>query len=233
MARRLPRSVDGLHSIDQAAAATECLACIYTGLDNRRLEDSRAAFFTACRIQELSGKYQSTERYELPRVESGQQRRQLSRLAFNRPEKLAMVHRDREQQASHDERRVLHRAGHRLGRHGERLGNKMRRPINKREELRLIWQRALAIKPSMVTDREREIAQLIAEGHTQKSMAASLKVSRWSVEDCCSKLFEKLGLPKGKQFSETHVAIVTRWAIAHLLCHPECLEMTTAIRLHD
>jgi len=63
-----------------------------------------------------------------------------------------------------------------------------------------------------LSDREREVVQLVAEGHNSRSMAELLGVSQRTVESHRRKINEKLG------FSDT--AGLTRWALKHRLVPP-------------
>ena len=86
-----------------------------------------------------------------------------------------------------------------------------------------VWERAKAVIPETLTPRMREVAQLIAESRNPKEIALELKVDYKTAEWHCNQLFNRLGLPKGRQYQQTHLAIATRWAIHHHLCHPECV----------
>lgn len=54
--------------------------------------------------------------------------------------------------------------------------------------------RGLAMSESLLTGREREVLQLLAEGHTMKEVAAELSISIKTVETHRKRISEKLGL---------------------------------------
>jgi DNA-binding CsgD family transcriptional regulator len=45
-----------------------------------------------------------------------------------------------------------------------------------------------------LSSREREIARMIAEGHTNKTVAAVLEISSWTVSTHLRRIFAKLGV---------------------------------------
>jgi DNA-binding NarL/FixJ family response regulator len=64
-----------------------------------------------------------------------------------------------------------------------------------------------------LTEREREVVQLVAEGHNSKSMSELLGMSQRTVESHRRRIYQKLG------FSDT--AGLTRWALRHRLVPPD------------
>jgi DNA-binding NarL/FixJ family response regulator len=65
----------------------------------------------------------------------------------------------------------------------------------------------------LLTTRQREILQLIAEGHTSKEMARTLKIGPKTVENHRAKLMERLAIHD--------VASLTRYAVRVGLVDPE------------
>lgn len=68
-------------------------------------------------------------------------------------------------------------------------------------------QRRGGVGPEVLTPREREVLQLIAEGHTNRQIAAILDISVKTVEKHRSNLMDKLDI--------RDVASLVRFAIAH------------------
>jgi DNA-binding NarL/FixJ family response regulator len=60
--------------------------------------------------------------------------------------------------------------------------------------MRHLQQRGLEDSYHLLTDREREVLQLLAEGRTNKEVAAALDVSVSTVETHRSNLMQKLNL---------------------------------------
>jgi len=60
--------------------------------------------------------------------------------------------------------------------------------------MRHLKQRGLEDSYHLLTDREKEVLQLLAEGHSNKEVAAALDVSLSTVETHRSNLMQKLGL---------------------------------------
>ena len=46
----------------------------------------------------------------------------------------------------------------------------------------------------MLSERENQVARMIAEGHTNKSVAKELKITIWSVNTYVRRIFKKLGV---------------------------------------
>ena len=62
------------------------------------------------------------------------------------------------------------------------------------DHLRTLQQRGVEDPYDLLTDREREILQLLAEGHTGKEIAADLSVSVYTVETHRRNILQKLNL---------------------------------------
>jgi len=62
------------------------------------------------------------------------------------------------------------------------------------EYIRLMRIRGVTDSYDLLTDREREVLQLLAEGSTNKEAAASLNVSPYTIESHRNNLMQKLGL---------------------------------------
>lgn len=75
----------------------------------------------------------------------------------------------------------------------------------------LTHQRAPADRPPVaLSAREREIARLISAGHTNKTVAAILEISLWTVDTHIRRIFAKLGV-------RSRSAMVARLAESGLL----------------
>ena len=68
--------------------------------------------------------------------------------------------------------------------------------------------------PDVLTSKERQVLQLLAEGQCNKQIASKLVISVKTVETHRTKLMEKLGLH--------NVAILTRYAIRHGIVTADC-----------
>ena len=62
------------------------------------------------------------------------------------------------------------------------------------DHVRTLQQRGVEDPYDLLTDREREILQLLAEGHTGKEIAADLSVSVYTVETHRRNILQKLNL---------------------------------------
>ena len=71
----------------------------------------------------------------------------------------------------------------------------------------------LKISPRNLSDREIEVLQLLAEGHSAKSTATILKLSSRTVESHRKKIGDKLGVKSA--------AGLTKWAIKFALTKAE------------
>jgi DNA-binding NarL/FixJ family response regulator len=65
----------------------------------------------------------------------------------------------------------------------------------------------------LLTGRQREILQLIAEGHSRKEIAQRLQLSVKTVENHRAQLVERLG--------KRSTAELVRWAIQHGIVAPD------------
>ena len=54
--------------------------------------------------------------------------------------------------------------------------------------------RRAAHGPATLTEREREIAELVAHGHTNKQIAAALFLSEKTVRNALTRIYAKLGV---------------------------------------
>lgn len=64
------------------------------------------------------------------------------------------------------------------------------------DEIRCVFARVGAPRREhqSLSTREREIARMIAEGHTNKTIAAVLEISSWTVSTHLRRIFAKLGV---------------------------------------
>jgi DNA-binding CsgD family transcriptional regulator len=62
--------------------------------------------------------------------------------------------------------------------------------------VRCVFARVGSPRPrhQSLSSREREIARMIAEGHTNKTIAAVLEISSWTVSTHLRRIFAKLGV---------------------------------------
>jgi DNA-binding NarL/FixJ family response regulator len=67
--------------------------------------------------------------------------------------------------------------------------------------VRVLQQRGEVDSYELLTTREREILQLLAEGQTNKEVAAALHISPYTVETHRSNILEKLGLHSGAELT--------------------------------
>jgi DNA-binding NarL/FixJ family response regulator len=60
-----------------------------------------------------------------------------------------------------------------------------------------------------LTAREREVLQLVAEGHSNPAIATRLEITRRSTEKYVSSIFTKLGLPDTGNENRRVLAVLT------------------------
>jgi DNA-binding NarL/FixJ family response regulator len=60
--------------------------------------------------------------------------------------------------------------------------------------MRYMKQRNLEDSYELLTEREREVLQLLAEGHSNKEVAAALKLSPYTVDSHRTNMMQKLNL---------------------------------------
>ena len=88
-------------------------------------------------------------------------------------------------------------------------GRKYLTPLIPGETLRASVPRSVPVPPTLgkLTPRQREVLQLVAEGHTAKEVAASLGISVKTVEFHKASLMDRLGVRTASE--------LTKYAVAH------------------
>ena len=74
---------------------------------------------------------------------------------------------------------------------------------------RLMKRRRPSSPLESLTDREREILALLAEGRSNSKIATSLSVSERTVESACAQIFRKLGLDPSPDVNRRVLAVLT------------------------
>ena len=78
------------------------------------------------------------------------------------------------------------------------------------QQLRLLGVRAPRVTPragsGQLTERERAIADLVAQGHSNQRVAATLYLSEKTVANTLTRVYAKLGVRTRTQLARTHVA---------------------------
>jgi DNA-binding NarL/FixJ family response regulator len=74
---------------------------------------------------------------------------------------------------------------------------------------RLMKRRRPSSPLESLTDREREILALLAEGRSNSKIATSLNVSERTVESACAQIFRKLGLDPSPDVNRRVLAVLT------------------------
>ena len=88
-------------------------------------------------------------------------------------------------------------------------GGKYLTPLITSEALRASVPRSVTVPPTLgkLTPRQREVLQLVAEGHSGKEIAARLGISAKTVEYHKASLMNRLGVRTGSE--------LTKYAVAH------------------
>ena len=74
---------------------------------------------------------------------------------------------------------------------------------------RLMRRRPPSSPLEQLTEREREILALLAEGRSNSAIAARLQVSERTVESACAQIFRKLGLDPSPDVNRRVLAVLT------------------------